>query len=141
MRGSAFQAAMIISEKNLIAVCVACSMIGIAALFAVSLLTEPQQISPQDAARLSQLGSGGGSKAKVVGFIDSVSIGKSSATINVGALETISAVSFDVDYIASLDLRRFQEVEVYGELREYKGQASLIISKINLHNRSMEPGG
>lgn len=132
---------MLITEKKLIAICVALSIIGIAALFAVSLLTEPKQISPQDAARTSQLGSGGGSKVKVAGFIDSVALGKSSATITLGALETISAVSFDREYIASLNLRRFQEVEVYGELREYKGQTSLIISKVKLRNSSMETGG
>ncbi len=131
---------MLISEKSLIAACVACSIFGIAALFAISLFTEPQQISPSDAAKISQFGSGGNSKVKVVGFIDSVTIGKSSATVEVGALETVSAVSFDKDYIASLNLKRLQEVEVYGELREYKGQPSLIISKIKPHNSSLEMG-
>ena len=131
---------MLLSEKKLISICVALSIIGIAALFAVSLLTEPQQISPKNVVRISQLGSGN-NKAKVAGFIDSVILGNSSATITVGALETISAVSFDRDYIASLNLRRFQEVEVYGELREYKGETLLIISKVKLRNSSLETGG
>ena len=130
---------MLISEKSLVAACLAFSTLGIACLFAISLLTEPRQISPPDAARITQLG--GSNKVKVAGFIDSVTLGSSFATINVGSIEKISAISFDKDYIASLSLKRFQEVEIYGELREYKGQASLIISKIKLHNGSMEPGG
>ena len=131
---------MLVSERNLVVFCVVCSIIGIAALFAVSLLTEPVQVSAAEAAKLSSSVSGGNNKLKIVGFVDSVAIGKSFATIKLAAIQTIDATSFDTSYVSGLRLKRFQEVEVYGELRNYKGQPSIIISKVKPHNSSSEIG-
>ena len=131
---------MLVSERNLVVFCVACSIIGIALLFAVSSFTEPVQISPSDVAGISMLSGNGNSKLKIVGFVDSVAIGKSFATIKLAAIQTIDATSFDTSYVSGLRLKRFQEVEVYGELRNYKGQPSIIISKIKSHNSSSEIG-
>ena len=121
---------MIVTERKLVIFCVAFSLVGIAALFVVSVVMEPAQISVQEATTLGS--SASSSKVKVVGFVDSVTIGKSFATINLAAVQTMEATSFDTGYIDKLNLKRFQEVEVYGEMRQYKGKNTLIISQVKL---------
>ena len=121
---------MLISERKLMVFCVALSLIGIVAMLVASMVMEPAQISVQEATTLGSYASN--SKVKVVGFVDSVTIGKSFATINLGAVQTMEATSFDTGYIDKLNLKRFQEVEVYGEMRQYKGKNTLIISRVKL---------
>ena len=120
---------MIVTERKLVVFCIACSIAGIAALFVASMAMEPAEVSVQDAA-LDSFAGGSNSKVKVVGFVDSVAIGKSFATIKLGAVQTMEATSFDVGYIGGLGLKRFQEVELYGEMRQYKGKNTLIISHV-----------
>ena len=122
---------MIVTERKLVIFCIACSIAGIAALFVASMAMEPAEVSVQDAA-LDSFASGSNSKVKVVGFVDSVAIGKSFATIKLGAVQTMEATSFDAGYIGELGLKRFQEVELYGEMRQYKGKNTLIISRVKL---------
>ena len=123
---------MIVTERKLVVFCIACSIAGIAALFVASMAMEPAEVSVQDASSLGSSASGSNSKVKVVGFVDSVAIGKSFATIKLGAVQTMEATSFDVGYIGGLGLKRFQEVELYGEMRQYKGKNTLIISRVKL---------
>lgn len=120
---------MIISEKRLLAACVALSIAGIVALFVMAAVAEPHLASVKEA------GSGSpGGKVRVAGFVDSVRIWENHAVIKIAALESVDAVSFDPGYIEGLNLERFQEVEVSGELRSYKGENSLIVSKLRLRS-------
>ena len=121
---------MIVTERKLVIFCIAFSLVGIAALFVVSVVMEPAEVTVQDAAAFGSSASGG--KVKVVGFVDSIAIGKSFATIKLGAVQTMEATSFDTGYIDGLNLKRFQEVQVYGEMRQYKGKNTLIISQVKL---------
>ena len=130
---------MMLSETKLVVLCVACSVLGIAALFIIASVSEPLQVSVQQASKLDVTGSGTGTnaKVKVVGFVDSVAIGPNSATLKIAELNEAEAVSFDTRYVAGLNLQRFQEVEVYGVLQNYKGRTSLIISRIKPRNNSL----
>ena len=127
---------MLVSEKMLIAICVVCSIIGIAAIFVIAAVAGPLQVSPQEVGKLGVRSSGNSIKVKVVGFVDSVVVKENYAVVKVAAVEGIEAVSFDTGYINGLGLKRFQEVEVFGELRQYKGKDSLIISRLRLINSS-----
>ena len=134
---------MMLSERKLVALCVACSVLGVVALFIIAFVAEPLQVSPSGAAELGMSGARSGNKlmVKVAGFVDSVSITESRAVVKIAELETVEAVSFDIGYIKGLGLKRFQEVEVFGELRQYKGKDSLIISRLRLVNGSSISNG
>ncbi|MBI2140815.1 hypothetical protein HYU16_00160 [Candidatus Woesearchaeota archaeon] len=121
------------SERKLVVLCITCSAIGIVALFVIASVAGPLQVSPSGAAKLDAR-SGNSPMIKVAGFVDSVSIAESRAVVKIAELETVEAVSFDAGYIKGLGLKRFQEVEVFGELREYKGRASVIVAKIRVLN-------
>ena len=128
---------MMLSERKLVVLCVACSAVGIVALFIVAYVAEPLQVSPSGATKLD-VRSGSNVMVKVVGFVDSVVVKENYAVVKVAELETVEAVSFDSSYIKGLGLKRFQEVEVIGELRHYQGKNSLIISRLRLvSNRNM----
>lgn len=124
---------MIISEKGLIIFCMVISLIGIGALFAVSAVMEPVRVSVQEAANGIAL-NGGTTDVKIAGFVNSVVIGRNFATVELAALQTVEATSFDTNYISNLNLKRFQEVEIYGEMRDYRGRQSFIVSKIKVQN-------
>ena len=109
---------MLLSERKLVVLCVACSVLGVVALFIIASVAEPLQVSPSVAAKLD-VRSGNSPMIRVVGFVDSVSITESRAVVKIAELETVEAVSFDAIYIKGLGLKRFQEVEVFGELKEY----------------------
>ncbi|MBI2580729.1 hypothetical protein HYV85_02875 [Candidatus Woesearchaeota archaeon] len=126
---------MLLSERKLVVLCVACSAIGIVALFIIASVAEPLQVSPSDAAKLD-VRSGNSPMIKIVGFVDSVFITESHAVVKIAELETVEAVSFDASYIKGIGLKRLQEVEMFGELRQYKGKGSLIISRLRLINSS-----
>ncbi len=131
---------MLLSEKKLVTTSIICSVIGIAALLVIAAVAEPLQVSVSDVNKVSAKGSSN-VKVRVVGFVDSVSIWENNAVIKIAAVEAVEAVSFDTSYVKSLNLKRFQEVEVSGELRQYKGKPSLIITKLRLLNDSLGCGG
>lgn len=114
---------MIITEKKLVMACAALSLIGIAALFVISTITEPPAISVFEA-------SGSTGKARISGILTSVQILEGRAEMKVAGYEAIHAVSFDNELVSKLGLHKFQEVEVTGELTQYKGTRSIIVSKI-----------
>lgn len=127
---------MMLSERKLVVLCLACSALGIVALFVIASVAEPLRVSPNEVDKLGVSSSGNSVKVKVVGFVDSVVVKENYAVVKVAAVEGIEAVSFDTVYIKGLGLKRFQEVEVFGELRQYRGKDSLIISRLKLINSS-----
>ncbi len=123
---------MLLSEKKLMIACIIFAAAGIAALFAVARVSEPLQIS------VSDVGSSRNSaKVKISGFIDSVRIYEGYSAIRLAGIEAVEAVSFDSEHVRRLGLQRFNEVEAYGELRDYKGKNSLILTQIKVLNRSL----
>ena len=129
---------MLVTERKLAIISGICSVIGIVALFLIAAVAEPLQISASDVTKASIRGGDSSSnfKVEVTGFVDSVVVKENYAVVKVAAVEGIEAVSFDIGYIKGLGLGRFQEVEVFGELRQYKGKDSLIISRLRLINNS-----
>jgi cytochrome c-type biogenesis protein CcmE len=120
---------MILSEKKLIISCVVFSVVGLIVLFVIAAVTEPAEIS------ISDINNGefrNNDKVRLKGFVESVRIFENNARIQIGAIKSVEAVSFDVGYVEELGLDRFQEVEVHGELRQYKGEPSLVIDKLVL---------
>lgn len=126
---------MMLSERKLVVLCLACSALGIVVLFIIASVAEPLQVLPSEVAKLD-VRSGNNLMVKVAGFVDSVVVKENYAVVKVAELETVEAVSFDISYIKGLGLKRFQEVDVLGELRQYKGKDSLIISRLRLINSS-----
>ncbi len=127
---------MMLSERKLVVLCVACSALGIVVLFVIASVAEPLQVSLREIDKLGVRSGGNSVKVKVIGFVDSVVVKENYAVVKVAELESVEAVSFDVSYIKGLGLKRFQEVEVFGELRQYKGKDSLIISGLRPFNTS-----
>lgn len=126
---------MNITEEKLTIFCAIIAVAGIAAIFAIAAVSEPAEMSVFEAQ-----GSTSGAKVKMHGFIDSAVIYENRAIISLGNIQAIEAVSFDTDYVKSLGLQRFKEVAVDGELREYQGKISLIISKVRQLNTSLGCG-
>ena len=123
---------MLVSEKRLAVACAIFAVAGIVALYAISLITSPAQMSVSNAMAYgcSKMTMTTGQKMSVSGFIESVEMKDNYAVITIAGGETIEAVSFDSDKVMKMNLSRFQQVEITGELRSYKGRASLIISKL-----------
>lgn len=126
---------MLLSEQKIKVCCVILAAAGVAALLIIALVAEPVQLSVTEA-NLGGRGSDSGQKVKVRGFVNSVDIAKSYAAIELGAIQTVEAVSFDSSYIKAFGLERFSEVEAIGELRQYKGKSSLIVTKLRILNLS-----
>ena len=114
---------MIITEKKLIMACLAFSVIGIAILFMAGSVTEPPLISVTEAL-------GSTENVKISGILMSYEPKGSHVAMKIAGSEEIGAVSFETDKISRLGLQKFQEVEITGQVRQYKGSKSLIISKI-----------
>ncbi len=111
------------SEKNLVAACAAMSIVGIALLFLLASASQPPEVQNlQD-----MKGSG---KVRFSGIIMSVAVKGSHTDLRIAGLQQADAVSFDSMEIASLGLERFQAVEITGEVRQFNGANSIIISKI-----------
>lgn len=127
---------MIVTEKKLIAACIIGAAAGIIVLFALSSILQPSQLTVPEALDLACSKAGNNAKVRISGFVDSVSVRDNYAMITVAGSETIEAVSFDAAGIEKLRLERFQPVEIAGELRNYNGKPSLIITKLKQVNGS-----
>ena len=127
---------MILSEKKLVVACVIGATAGIIALFVLSLILQPLQLPVSKALDLACSKTESNSKARISGFVESITIRDNFALIKVSGSETIDAVSFDTALIGKLGLKRLQEVEITGELRNYNGKPSLIIAKLKPINSS-----
>jgi len=127
---------MMLTEKKLTIICASVAVIGILTLFAISAIAEAPTITVSDA-----INANSNAKVKVRGFVDSVAVNNGRAVITLASLETVEAVSFDSGSVEKLGLQRFGEVEVQGELRQYKGKNSLIISKLKQLNSSLCENG
>ncbi len=127
---------MILSEKQLVVACIIGASTGILVLLVLSLTIRPQNLPVSKASELSCSNAGSNAKVSIRGFVDSVSVQDSYALITVAGSETISAVSFDSSQIRKLGLKKMQEIEVTGQLRNYNGKPSLVISKLRLVNSS-----
>lgn len=131
---------MIVTEKKLIAACIIGAAAGIIALFALSSILQPSQLTVPEALNLACSKAGNNAKVRISGFIESVSVRDNYALVTVAGSETIEAVSFDTSHVKKLGLERFQPVEITGELRNYNGKPSLIITKLRQVNGSYSCG-
>ncbi len=127
---------MILSEKQLVAACVIGAAAGIFLLIILSFIIQPQNLPVSKASALACSKIENNAKVRISGFVDSVSVHDNYALITIAGSETIDAVSFDTSQIKKLGLRRLQKVEVSGQLRNYNGKPSLVISKLRLINSS-----
>ena len=132
---------MILSERKLVVACVIGATAGILALFILSSILQPLQLPVSKALDLACSKTGSNAKVRISGFLESVSVRDNYALITVSGSETIEAVSFDTSQVAKLGLKRFQQVEVTGELRNYNGKPSLIIEKLKPINSSQDSCG
>ena len=121
---------MIVSEKKVAVVCIIFAVIGIMALFIIASVSEPMQLSASEAAVMRQNNGNNNQKVKIRGFVDSVDFNEGYAVVKIAELKMVDAVSFDSGYVRKLGLRRLQEVEITGEIRNYKGTNSVIVDKI-----------
>lgn len=124
---------MIISEKRLIGASIAISVVGIALLFLMAAFMEPPHVE------ISQLEASG--KVKISGFVLSMEDKGAYYVLKLGGTETVDAVSFDAGSVEKLGLERLQEVEVIGEVRQFRGESSIVISSINPLSRINCSGG
>lgn len=131
---------MILSEKQLVVACVIGAATGIFVLLILSFVIQPQNLPVSKAAALACSKSQDNAKISISGFIDAVSVQDNYALITIAGSEKIDAVSFDTSQIKKLSLKRFQKVEVAGQLRSYNGKPSLVISKLRLINSSSDCG-
>lgn len=113
---------MRLQEKTLTRLCVGTSLIGIALIFAISLIAEPPEIDIAHARDFE--------KAKFSGVIMSVELKDSHVALKVAGHGAIDAVSFDAETVKNLGLQKFQEVEIVGEVRQFNERKTIIISKI-----------
>ena len=127
---------MIVSEKKLVVACIAGAAAGILILFLLSAVLQPVELPVSQALDLACSKTGDNTKVRISGFIDSVSVRDNYALIAVSGSETIDAVSFDAAQIDKLGLKKLQHVEITGELRNYNGKPSLIITKLKPINGS-----
>lgn len=132
---------MIVTEKKLIAACAIGAAAGIIALFVLSSVLQPAQLTVSKASDLACSKAGNNAKVRISGFVDSVSVRDNHALITIFGSEEIEAISFDASHVKKLGLERFQPVEITGELRKYNGRPSLVISKLKLINGSCGCGG
>lgn len=132
---------MILSEKQLVVSCIIGAAAGILVLLVLSLVIQPQSLPVSKASGLACSKAGSNAKVSISGFVDSVSVQDSYAIITVAGSETIGAVSFDASQVRKLGLRKMQKIEVTGQLRNYNGKPSLVISKLRLINSSYGCGG
>lgn len=132
---------MILTERKLLFACAAGAAAGIIILFVLSSILQPAQLPVSNALDLACSKAGNNAKVRISGFVDSVSVQDSYALITIAGSETIDAVSFDASQIRKLGLRRLQNIEVTGQLRNYNGKPSLVISKLRLVNGSYGCGG
>ena len=131
---------MIVSEKKLVVACIIGATAGIIALFILSVILQPLQLPVSKALDLACSKTESNAKVRISGFIDSVSVRDNSVLLTVAGSETIDAVSFDTVLIGKLGLERFQHVEITGELRNYNGKPSVIVSKLKIINSSYSCG-
>ena len=110
---------MIVSEKKLVVACVIGATAGILALFILSSILQPLQLPVSKASDLACSKTESNAKVRISGFINSVSVRDNYALITVSGSETMDAVSYDTAKIGKLGLKRFQHVEITGELRNY----------------------
>ncbi len=132
---------MILSEKQLVVACVIGAAAGIFILLILSFVIQPQNLPVSKATALACSRSPDNAKISISGFIDAISVRDNYALITIAGSETIEAVSFDTSQIKKLGLRRLQKVEVSGQLRNYNGKPSLVISKLRLINSSSSNKG
>ena len=126
---------MILSEDKLIHACVIGATAGIFALFILSSIQQPVQLPVSKALDAACSKTGSNAKVRISGYIDTVTVRDNYALITVSGSETIDAVSFGT-HVNNPGLRRFQRVEITGELRNYNGKPSIIITKLKLINSS-----
>ena len=131
---------MIVSEKKLVVACVIGATAGILVLFILSTILQPLQLPVSKALDMACSRTESNAKIRISGFIDSISVRDNYARITVSGSETIDAVSFDTTQVKNLGLKKFQYVEITGELRNYNGKPSLIISKLRQINSSHDCG-
>ncbi|MBI2176430.1 hypothetical protein HYU40_03740 [Candidatus Woesearchaeota archaeon] len=124
------------SEKKLVVACVIVAAAGIFTLLFLSSVLQPLQLPVSKASELACSKTGNSEKVRILGFIDSVSIRSNHALITVSGSETIEAISFDTAQVKELGLKRFQRVEITGQLRNYNGKPSLVITKLRQVNGS-----
>ena len=127
---------MILSERKLLFACVTGAAVGIIILFVLSSILQPLQLTVSEAEALACSKASNNAKASITGFVDSVSIRSNHAVIKVAGYETIEAVSFDTELVKNLNLKRLSHVAVAGQLRNYEGRPSIIISKLRQINSS-----
>ncbi|HIG98573.1 TPA: hypothetical protein HA231_04080 [Candidatus Woesearchaeota archaeon] len=125
---------MILSERQLMAVCITLSIVGIAVLFLISAVTEPPRAALAD---VDEMSSG---KVTVSGFVMDYSDKGNYAVLELAGTESTEAVSFDAESVRKLGLRKFQDVKITGDVRKFRGRSSIIISKIKTTNRSLGCG-
>ena len=125
---------MIVSEKKLVVACVIGATAGILVLFILSTILQPLQLPVSKALDMACSRTESNAKIRISGFIDSISVRDNYARITVSGSETIDAVSFDTTQVKNLGLKKFQYVEITGELRNYNGKPSLIITKLKPTN-------
>ena len=127
---------MILSERKLLFACVTGAAAGIIILFALSSILQPAQLTVAEAEALACSKAPNNAKVSVTGFVEAVSIMGNHAVIKVAGYETIDAVSFDTELVKGLNLKRLSHVAVAGQLRNYEGRPSIIISKLRQVNGS-----
>lgn len=127
---------MIISERKLAIACIIGAAAGILALFILSSVLQPLQLPVSKASDLACSRAENNAKVRISGFVDSVSVRDNYALITIAGSETMEAISFDSAQVSRLGLQRFQHVEVTGELRNYNGKPSLIVTKLKPINSS-----
>ena len=127
---------MILSERKLLFACVTGAAVGIIILFALSSILQPAQLTVAEAEALACSKAQNNAKVSVTGFVEAVSIMGNHAVIKVAGYETIDAVSFDTELVKGLNLKRLSHVAVAGQLRNYEGRPSIIISKLRQVNGS-----
>ena len=127
---------MILTERKLLFACVTCAAVGIIILFALSSILQPLQVTVSEAEGLACSKASSNAKVSVTGFVEAVSIMDNHAVIKVAGYETIDAVSFDTELVKGLNLRRLSHVAVAGQLRNYEGRPSIIVSKLRQINGS-----
>ncbi len=119
-----------LSEKRIIAACLAMSLAGILLLIALSLALKPPETSVEAA------GSESG-KVRIGGVVVSQSNKGDYYSLTIAGYKTLDAISFEPGKIESLHLKNLQQVELTGKINRFKGKSSIIIEKIRPINSSL----
>lgn len=111
-------------DSSLLKIALACSLIGIVALFFILQVTELDEFSISELYLLED-----GSEVRIVGVVDRV-VNKNNVTIlSISQKEIISGVIFE-----HVEVNVGEKIELIGTLETYKGEREVLVEKINIIN-------